>query len=155
MKLIPTASQTIGPFFSIGLAKLQQNTEAAIASWPNGATLQGVVSDGDGNPIPDGVLEFFANNYFARVPTDAAGRFQVIVAPSVTCYEVLVFMRGLLLPALTRVYLEESAAESDLALAAVPKERIPTLLAHATSTPRQFHWNVKMQGEDETVFFET
>lgn len=154
MKLFPTASQTVGPFFSIGLAKLHQNTEAALVDWPNAATLQGVVLDGDRNPIPDCVLEFFADNYFARVPTSADGTFEVVIAPAVTCSQVLVFMRGLLLPALTRVYLNEAAAKNDVAVRNVPRDRITTLFARSAGSNNQYEWNVVMQGNDETVFFD-
>lgn len=154
MKLFPTASQTVGPFFSIGLAKLHQNAEAALANWPDGKTLQGTVLDGDHKPIPDCVLEFFAENFFARVATDNDGKYKVILPPSLSHCEVLVFMRGLLLPALTRVYLQNDAAKNDAALATVAQERISTLLATSAGTANHYEWNLQMQGDNETAFFE-
>jgi protocatechuate 3,4-dioxygenase, alpha subunit len=155
MKLIPTASQTVGPFFSLGLAPHYQDAEATLASASDAIVLHGAVVDGDRAPIPDCVLEFFAANFFARVATRSDGQFRVAIPPGAPMCEVLVFMRGLLLPALTRVHLGESTAKGDLSLAAVPNERIPTLLAHPTNAPNEFEWNIRMQGDDETVFFET
>jgi protocatechuate 3,4-dioxygenase, alpha subunit len=153
MKLTPTSSQTVGPFFSIGLEPLCQNAASALAAERNSLTLRGVVLDGDKAPIPDCVLEFFANGIFARVATSPDGNYQVTIPPATTMCEVLVFMRGLLKPTLTRVYFQESALKNDPAIHNIPGDRTATLAARQLGA-KQYEWNVAMQGESETVFFD-
>jgi protocatechuate 3,4-dioxygenase alpha subunit len=91
----PTPSQTVGPFFSIGLNGLNR---ANLADGNEGerVAIQGRVLDGDGQPVPDAVLEIWQadadgryhhpehtgpqNNAtpffgFGRIPTDEQGRF--------------------------------------------------------------------------------
>ena len=151
MKLIPTASQTVGPFFSIGLAPLCQDaTQGAPA---DALTISGVVTDGDAQPIPDCALEFWTPKSFARVPTSTDGKYSVVLETQTGMYEVLLFMRGLLKPVYTRLYTDAAKAEDD-ALKSVPRERIATLIAKPGNGSRQYVWNVKMQGKDETVFFD-
>lgn len=154
MKLIPTPSQTVGPFFSIGLEPLCQDVDAALAAAPDSFALQGAVLDGSKEPIPDCVLEFFAATFFARVATTSQGKYRVAVPPNSKMCEVLVFMRGLLKPTLTRVYFDESALMKDAALQNVPSNRVATLVARRLAGGKQHEWNVVMQGENETVFFD-
>jgi protocatechuate 3,4-dioxygenase alpha subunit len=62
-------------------------------------------------------------------------------------------MRGLLRHLVTRVYFPDDAANgSDLVLQRVPSERRATLIARRTAT--HLEWNVILQGEGETVFFD-
>jgi protocatechuate 3,4-dioxygenase alpha subunit len=69
-------------------------------------------------------------------------------------FEVLVFMRGLLKPVYTRMYVTpEKALKADSALRAVPGERVATLFASKASAPNQYSWDIVMQGENETAFF--
>lgn len=161
MKLIPTASQTVGPFFSIGLDPLCQN--AAAANSPDAITIRGTIFDGDHKPIPDAVLEFWRAGEFARVPTTDDGTFSVALSPlreqtgqsGAKHFEVLIFMRGLLKPVYTRVYLANAEIlKSDPALNPVSQDRIATLVARKCDAPNQFEWNIFMQGGNETVFFE-
>ena len=154
MKPIPTSSQTVGPFFSIGLESLCQDVDAALAAAADSIELQGVVLDGSKEPIPDCVLEFFANNFFARVATTLEGKYRVAVPTNSSMCEVLVFMRGLLKPTLTRIYFDKSALTKDVALQNVPGNRVATLLADRIAGGKQREWNVVMQGENETVFFD-
>lgn len=164
MKLIPTASQTVGPFFSIGLAPLYQN--AAPTNSTNKITIRGTVFDGNGKPIPDAVLEFWMAGNFVRVPTSEDGTFSAVLeklpeqrtqegkAFNNYC-EVLIFMRGLLKPVYTRVYFKAiEGLKNDPALKTVPPERIGTLLAKPKESASEYEWNIFMQGENETVFFE-
>ncbi|HET9805207.1 MAG TPA: hypothetical protein VFP96_18340 [Candidatus Acidoferrum sp.] len=154
MKLIPSSSQTVGPFFSIGLEPLCQDADAALATAPDSLVLRGFVRDGDMAPIPDCLLEFFAPNFFARVATSADGNYRVTIPSAAAMCEVLVFMRGLLKPTLTRVYFEEAALKSDPAIQNVPSGRTSTLAAAQKPGTKQYEWNVAMQGEKETVFFD-
>jgi protocatechuate 3,4-dioxygenase alpha subunit len=150
MKLIPTASQTVGPFFSIGHTPLYQDAAAASA---DAITISGVITDGGGQPIPDCALEFWTSKSFARVPTSADGKYSVVLEAQAGMCEVLLFMRGLLKPVYTRMYLASVKTE-DGALKSVPRERIATLIAQPSDTPHQYVWNIRMQGENETVFFD-
>jgi len=153
MKLIATASQTVGPFFSIGLAHLHQDSTTINSA--DAQTITGTVADGDGQPIPDCVLEFWTSNSFARVPTSVDGKYSVNIETGAAMCEVLLFMRGLLKPVYTRVYLSEAAkARDEAASKSVPQDRAGTLIARQGNAAKQFVWNVKMQGDNETVFFD-
>src|SRR5437870_12429971 len=96
MKLIATPSQTVGPFFSIWLAHLHQDSTKINSA--DTQMITGIVVDGDGQPIPDCVLEFWTASFFARVPTSVEGKYSVNVEAETTKCEVLLFMRGLLKP---------------------------------------------------------
>jgi protocatechuate 3,4-dioxygenase, alpha subunit len=98
-KLIPTPSQTVGPFFHLGLARPEWSDLAA--DHPTGETIaiEGRVIDGDGMPVPDAIIELWQANAagrynhpddrqqdkpldphfrgFGRVATDAEGHFRV------------------------------------------------------------------------------
>jgi protocatechuate 3,4-dioxygenase alpha subunit len=66
-------------------------------------------------------------------------------------------MRGLLRHLVTRVYFPDDAANAqDAVLNAVPKDRRATLIAVANpQEPEHFSWDIHLQGERETVFFDT
>ncbi|NNM72320.1 protocatechuate 3,4-dioxygenase subunit alpha [Enterovirga aerilata] len=68
-----------------------------------------------------------------------------------------VFARGLLKRLFTRIYFQgEPANATDPILALVPKERRHTLIAARRSRGDDtvYTFNIRLQGEDETVFFE-
>jgi protocatechuate 3,4-dioxygenase alpha subunit len=102
---------------------------------------------------------------FGRVYTDAEGRFRVrtikpgrvpgpdgaLQAPHLN---VTIFMRGLLKHLITRVYFPGDAHDADAVLARVPAERRATLVASRGGEPGALEWNVVLQGDDETVFFD-
>jgi protocatechuate 3,4-dioxygenase alpha subunit len=62
-KLIPTASQTVGPFFHVGLLRpeLADLTQGGKATGET-IVIAGQVRDGDGAPIPDAMLELWQAN---------------------------------------------------------------------------------------------
>jgi protocatechuate 3,4-dioxygenase alpha subunit len=104
---------------------------------------------------------------FARVPTDENGAFQfrTIKPGSVPGPDhreqaphlvISIFMRGLLKGLFTRMYFPgESLNANDMVLGLVPEERRSSLIARNISGPEPtFKWNVILQGEDETVFFD-
>lgn len=97
MPLVATPSQTVGPFFSIGLEPLRVEKMAAASVSGDRVTIAGRVLDGDGSPVPDAVLEIWQANAhgkyahpedqqnaklendftgFGRVPTNDAGEFR-------------------------------------------------------------------------------
>ncbi len=102
---------------------------------------------------------------FGRVPTDDAGRFQFHtikpgpVADSVEGLQaphllVSVFMRGLLKRLVTRVYFpDEPRNADDRVLRQVPAERRGTLIARPASG-EMLEWDIVLQGDGETVFFD-
>jgi protocatechuate 3,4-dioxygenase, alpha subunit len=177
----PTASQTVGPFFSIGLEP-QYCTEMLPAGGTR-FTIQGQVLDGDGVPVPDAVVEvwypvFLAAggqadsrasdfpNGFIRVATGEEGQFQFTVLMPIGLkidgkehaphFTILLFMRGLLRQLVTRLYFPMEARNAqDAVLQLVPAERRATLVAKSVSgAANQLLWDIHLQGEQETVFFE-
>jgi len=73
MALIPTPSQTVGPFLHIGLAWLTTTDLATDASAGERIVVAGSVLDGDGKPIPDALLELWQANTHGKYahPEDA------------------------------------------------------------------------------------
>lgn len=71
---------------------------------------------------------------------------------------VIVFMRGLLTHAYTRIYFsdEATANEADPVLAQVPAERRATLIAERDQVQGAtvYRFDIHMQGDRETVFFD-
>ncbi|HEX8427001.1 protocatechuate 3,4-dioxygenase subunit alpha [Hymenobacter sp.] len=71
---------------------------------------------------------------------------------------VVLFMRGSLHALHTRLYFSDEAAANvqDELLNAVPAERRQTLLAHAATGFNRpcYHFDIQLQGEEETVFFQ-
>jgi protocatechuate 3,4-dioxygenase alpha subunit len=115
------------------------------------------------DPRSQGLADGFDG--FGRVPTDADGRFRLTTlkpgkvpgpggswqAPHLV---VNVFGRGLLTPQLTRVYFEDEITNAeDPILAYVPPTRRGTLIARGAG-PACYHWDLVLQGERETVFFD-
>jgi protocatechuate 3,4-dioxygenase, alpha subunit len=131
-----TPSQTVGPFFSIGLLRRPQN------ELPGGSVrLSGRVLDGEEHTIHDALVELWNPAFgFARCGTDANGEFSFLLPPEAKRFEVLVFARGLLKPVLTRLYVPGEEAED------------PTMVAREDAHGLRFE--VHLQGERETAFFE-
>jgi protocatechuate 3,4-dioxygenase alpha subunit len=61
-------------------------------------------------------------------------------------------------PVFTRIYFsdEETANGDDLLLRGIPAPRRPTLIAELVpgSDPKEYRFDVKFQGDDETVFLD-
>jgi protocatechuate 3,4-dioxygenase, alpha subunit len=131
-----TPSQTVGPFFSFGLCTTPQH------ELPGGSVrVSGRVFDGDGAPIPDAMLELWNSDAgWGRCATDGEGRFSFLVPEGCGRFELMVFARGLLKPALTRLYVGGGEAVED-----------PTLAARPDGDGLRF--DVHMQGERATAFF--
>ena len=62
MSLPATTSQTVGPFFSIGLTRLKQDNLAGLEVSGERVTIEGRVLDGDGKPVPDALIELWQAN---------------------------------------------------------------------------------------------
>jgi protocatechuate 3,4-dioxygenase alpha subunit len=76
-------------------------------------------------------------------------------APQAPHLDVSVFARGMLDRLVTRIYLPEDAAAQavDPVLAAVPADRRSTLIAEPAGDG-SYHFDIRLQGENETVFFD-
>lgn len=61
-----TTSQTVGPFFSIGLSHLNRAELADPEVRGKRISIEGRVLDGDGAPVPDAVLEIWQANSFGK-----------------------------------------------------------------------------------------
>lgn len=181
-----TPSQTVGPFFHIGLDWFPQGDAGKSLDGSTRITIAGRVLDGDGEPVGDALLEIWhadtrgcypdtgataaASGWprgFGRSLTDAEGRFRFraskpgpvagdsgpLQAPHLV---VMIFMRGLLKQLLTRIYFpDEPANVADPILALVdPARRASLIAAGGTDDPQLLSWDVCLQGERETVFFE-
>ena len=167
MTLPVTPSQTVGPFFSFGLCRHPRNELASRAD--EGAfVLAGRVLDGAGSPVDDALVELWQADRsgayredfgWARCGTDRHGRFSFVtikpgsVEDQAPHLELLVFMRGLLKPVLTRVYFPDEAEANarDRVLAGVPEADRETLVAERTEAGLRF--DVHLQGDRQTVFF--
>jgi protocatechuate 3,4-dioxygenase, alpha subunit len=138
-----TPSQTVGPFLSLGLP-----WEDGPVADPRGIRVSGVVYDGAGEPVADALVETWSQEpaAFARCPTDDDGRWHVVVPPA-PYLAVHVFARGLLRHLTTRICFDAAAVPD-----AVPADRRETLLAERTDDGYRF--DIRIQGDRETVFFD-
>jgi protocatechuate 3,4-dioxygenase alpha subunit len=138
----PTPSQTVGPFFSIGLC---EQPTAELGTRP----LTGYVYDADGEPVPDAMIEIWHPELgWARSGTDGEGRFAFTVE-RVPYLDVQLFARGLLKQLYTRMYFADD--EFDALLAELPPEDRATLVAAADGDG--FRWDIHLQGDRQTAFF--
>jgi len=156
-----TPSQTVGPFFSFGLV----NANLVVA--PGDAApvrLEGRVVDGAGTGVPDAVVEILSAAGFGRCLTEADGRYRFVVSkpapirhPDGTVeaphLDVSVFARGLLQRVATRVYFPgDEANDADPVLGSIDDADVrATLVAHAGDGA--LHFDVHLQGPQETAFF--
>jgi protocatechuate 3,4-dioxygenase alpha subunit len=71
---------------------------------------------------------------------------------------VIVMMRGLLVHVFTRIYFSDEAEANahDPVLSSVPADRRHTLIAQRSATPdgTVYRFDIRMQGDQETVFFD-
>jgi protocatechuate 3,4-dioxygenase alpha subunit len=166
-----TPSQTIGPFFHEAL-RWKDGARCALAEDGEAVVLTGRVLDGAGQPVGDAMIETWqlaptgntpqsaggdANPYgFTRLETAKDGTFRIetrLPGGAVPHLDVSIFARGLLKQLRTRVYLApESQVRADPSLAAIAASpRVSTLVAQ--SSGNEWRWDVRLQGEGETVFF--
>lgn len=178
-----TPSQTVGPFFSIGLSsnKIDSSLESPVTNVIDAVgekiSIVGKVLDGEGQPVPDamleirqanssGVLEQAGQTFVARDHTgardDHSFSFTTVKPGALNSSEApyiafVVYMRGLLTHVHTRLYFsdEHAANKIDRVLNQVDASRRGSLIAELdaqTSTP-SYVFDIVMQGEKETVFF--
>jgi protocatechuate 3,4-dioxygenase alpha subunit len=194
-----TPSQTVGPFYAYGL------TPKGRAHWdPDGTyswketvgdnlvtpdasgqkiEIVGVIRDGDGEPIPDAMLEIWQADSqgryahprdprspnasfkgFGRSACNRGGEFGFSTVkpgsvpgpdgkPQAPHLVVCIFSRGMLRQIYTRMYFPDENNDGDPILMLVPAERRHTLIARKEKDGL-YRFDIRVQGGDETVFFE-
>jgi protocatechuate 3,4-dioxygenase alpha subunit len=189
-KLIPTPSQTVGPFFHLGLDRPQWADLAPEGAAGERIAVEGRITDGDGAQVADAFLELWQANAagryahpdderaevpldphfrgFGRVCTDAEGRFRFTTirpgpvpgrgndwqAPHI---DVALFARGLLKQLYTRIYFaDEPRNETDPVLSAIedPAVRQTVIAKPGGGSPPIYRFDIRLQGDGETAFFE-
>jgi protocatechuate 3,4-dioxygenase alpha subunit len=182
MALVLTPSQTVGPYFSIGLTwddgalVVEEGTDGAI--W-----LRGRVLDGAGDPVPDAIVEIwqadpqgrFAHladprgagtrfRGFGRAATGADGEWAIRTlkpgpvqgpggAMQAPHIDLSVFARGLLNRVVTRMYFSD---EADANASDHVLGGVPAQRRPtliAEPSADGYRFDVHLQGADETVFF--
>ena len=180
-KLTPTPSQTVGPFYGYALP-YPKDRELLAPGSPGSIRLQGTVYDGAGHPVPDAILEIWQTDAEGQVPhrtgslvrdgytftgfgRSAVGNTGVFTfttmnpgaakAGAAPFIAVAVFARGLMNRLFTRVYLPENeeALAADPLLRSLEPERRSTLIARRDADGG-LSWDVRLQGENETVFLD-
>ena len=170
-----TPSQTVGPYFAYGLTAEQykyDNTSITgnlLKSNTEGQQIiiRGKILDGNGVPISDAMIEVRQDaslEGFGRMGTgteaDNSYIFYTVkprpkdnIAPHIN---VIVMMRGLLSHVLTRIYFSDEDNSTDSLLTKVSKDRQHTLIAQRKVQNGQivYEFDIHMQGENETVFFD-
>ena len=146
--------------------------------------IEGFVYDGDGANVPDAMLEIWQADAqgrfsdpqdsralpnssfkgFGRCGTGANGfSFDTIKPgavpglngkPQAPHIVLAVFGRGMTMQSMTRIYFDDEPANaSDEVMALVPADRRATLLAKKTASG-VYRFDIRLQGDNETVFFE-
>ena len=188
MDLVPTPSQTVGPFFKIELTTDEHCVKCVAGPQAKGdrVWIKFRVLDGDCVPVNDAMLEIWqadANGKykhpddlqpgkldpswigFGRLATGEDGScelesirpgrvgYNALPAPHLT---VAVFARGMLKQLYTRVYFSgDPANDEDPTLQLVPPDRRNTLMAQPDPAgPGHWLFDVRLQGDQETVFFD-
>jgi protocatechuate 3,4-dioxygenase, alpha subunit len=168
-----TPSQTIGPFYHFGM-RWPDGGKVAFAGKGKAIVLTGRIIDGAGDPVGDALVETWQHDAAGKPPAPASGsanphgfgrvetqkdgtfRFETTMpGGSAPFMDVAIFARGLLKPLRTRVYLApEAAVRADPLLAPIAASpRVKTLVA-APHGENEYRWDVRLQGEGETVFFD-
>lgn len=179
-----TPSQTVGPFFSFGLVwedgphVVPEGTPGAFriggtvfdgagAPVPD-AVIETWQADPDGRfdhpDDPRGPVRWKDFRGFGRSATDPDGGYSLLTvkpgplpvtgggleAPHLN---VSVFSRGMLVRLVTRIYFpDEEANTADPVLTSIDPARRATLIAE--SAPHGYRFDIHLQGEHETVFFD-
>ena len=173
-RLPPTPSQTVGPYFGIALTPGAMS-ELVPDGTPGLIHITGKVTDGAGEPVHDAMLEIWQADQngrygagftgFGRCHTEEDGTYHFRTvrpgrvpgpegteqAPHLSVY---VYATGLLKPVRTRMYFsdEEAANATDPVLSAVDEASRHLLVAAVVADRARF--DIRLQGDDETPFFD-
>ncbi len=169
-----TGSQTVGPFLHIGLADLYSDKLVTQAQ-SDAIVISGRMLDGDGNAVPDGMVEIWQADAggiypdpqdgrsvtagfrgFGRVATDKDGRFAFTTIkpgsvpgpggkPQAPHIMVSVFMRGLIKRLATRIYFPGEAANDSDPVLQLVPQERRATLIARAVDARRFEWDVVIQ----------
>ena len=188
MKVEPTPSQTVGPFFHYALLD-EDRSKLVSPDHPLAIRIWGTVRDGAGEVVPDAMLEIWQANAagryahpeddredlpledgfsgFGRCSTDAEGRYEFVTikpgvvpgpkgVPQAPPILVSVFARGLLKQLVTRIYFpdEEAANANDPLLSSIGDPVLRSTLVASAMDDGSLRFDIQLQGEDQTVFFD-
>ena len=180
-----TPSQTVGPFFSHALTPSGQGyapiagSQLADESTPGTLIhIEGKVLDGAGDPVSDALIEVWQARHDGTYP-DGSDRFRGLGRASTAGdgsfwfqtvkpgalpengaphINVVVFARGMLNHAFTRIYFsdERAANSEDAVLSSVDPARRESLVAsvRVPADPPVYDFKICLQGDHETVFFD-
>jgi protocatechuate 3,4-dioxygenase alpha subunit len=191
LPLRQTPSQTVGPFFGVGLTRASPSQSVMVNELTDGQRIriEGTVFDGAGAPIEDALVEVWQANAhgryrheldagpapidpnfsgFGRCATDANGvfHFETVKPGTIQAGDgrvhaphlnVAVFARGMLVHAFTRMYFDGDPLDADPTLARVDRDRRGTLVGARVRQgggPLVYRWDIHLQGDCETVFFD-
>ncbi|HLX21945.1 MAG TPA: protocatechuate 3,4-dioxygenase subunit alpha [Usitatibacter sp.] len=167
-----TPSQTIGPYYRFGL-RWPEGGNVGFAASGKKIVITGRVFDGAGALVDDALIETWQRDPANAFPAPASGsanphgfgrsdtlnggayRIETLMpGGSPPSIEVTILARGLLKALRTRVYLAaEADVRADPLLAAVAASpRVKTLIA-TPAGGNEYRWDVRFQGEGETIFF--
>jgi protocatechuate 3,4-dioxygenase alpha subunit len=185
-----TPSQTVGPFYAIGLTRTPMNNLVNESIQGERIRIEGQVFDGDGVVIPDVMVEIWQANAYGcynhpddiqEKPLDASftgwgrsgtddkcfycfetikpgavpGAGNSVQAPHVN---FVIFARGMLVHAYTRMYFDDEAmnASDPVLLSVKNKQRRQTLIAKRGERDGKvvYRFDIRLQGDNETVFFD-
>ena len=176
-----TPSQTVGPYFGVSMTP-EELTRLVPEGTPDAVVLTGVVTDGEGKPVPEGMIEIWqadregsydraplgegeAFTGFGRCHTDDDGLYRfLIVKPGpvpaskggmqAPHVSMAIFGAGLVKPLRTRVYFsdETEANRTDPVLTLVDESRRHLLVAKVDGSVASL--DIRLQGDGETPFFE-
>jgi protocatechuate 3,4-dioxygenase alpha subunit len=169
-----TGSQTVGPFLHIGLADLYCD-KLVKEEQSDTIVIAGQVFDGDGNPVPDGMIEIWQADAggvypdpqdgraaaagfrgFGRVATGKEGRFALTTIkpgcvpgpngkPQAPHIMVSVFMRGLIKRLATRLYFPGEAANESDPILRLVPKERRATLIARGAGLRRYEWDVVVQ----------
>ena len=167
--------------YGYGFSSVIDNNIVTEAGGEAAIYITGNVYDGNGNTIHDAMIELwqadangdYVKKYLPELPFKGLGRYGTgtdaqhqfvfktvkpgAVEGQAPHINVMLFMRGSLHVLYTRIYFEGDAAnENDPLLLSVEPERRATLVALKinNTTRQEYCFNIYMQGEKETVFFD-
>lgn len=180
-KLPPTPAQTVGPYFGMALTP-EGASRLVPADHPDAIVISGNLTDGAGSPVKEGMIEIWQAGADGRYPgqplgvddsftgfgtchADDDGSYEFITlkpgpvpapdggsqAPHIN---VAVNGLGILKPLRTRIYFSDEAVANaaDPVLQNVDEERRGLLVARVDGQKVTF--DITLQGENETPFFE-
>ncbi len=177
---IRTPSQTIGPFFHVGL-KWEGGEKVAFQTAGTPLVLTGRVYDGSGAVIADALIETWQAGPdgaaprggpsakaagYSRAATDSEGRYRIETLMPGACtgpggenyppqIHVTIFARGLLKALRTRAILADAeSARTDPLVQAAGARAATLIAARDPKNAGTWHWDIRFQGKDETAFID-